>query len=157
MKIELRKAHYSKALSDETPAYSADIYVDGKRRGNVVNHGQGGEDIIYPPKLGAELEAYAKTLPDVDTGDGDPPLPCSAGLLLVQLLEDHLVAAELRRKLRKRTMWLAKDGVLYVGDCNTAGVAQLRSVGCKVLNDLPFDEALVLFKKYAEPEPARSR
>jgi hypothetical protein len=155
MKIELRKVHYSAALSDETPAYSADIYVDGKRRGNVVNHGHGGQDVIYPPALGEELEAYAKTQPDVDCGEGDPPLPCSADLLLVELLEDHLVAAELRRKLRKRTLFLRGE-VLYqtrgmVGPtCSTPPAAV-------VLNDLPFDEALVLFKKYAEQAPERAR
>jgi hypothetical protein len=148
MKIELRKVHYSKALSDETPAYSADVYVDGKKRGTAANHGTGGQDDIYPPSLRDELEAYAKTLPPMDSSD-EPGLyprdrmPWSADLVLAQALEDHLVAAELRRQLRTRTLFL-RDGVLYQA---RQKYAVLNAV---VLNCLPFERALELFKKYAE-------
>jgi hypothetical protein len=155
MKIGLRKVHYSKALSDESPAYSADIWIDGRKRGHVENHGTGGNDNIYPPQLRDELEAYAKTQPPLDLGDGGAPMKPDADLLLVVALEHHLMAAELRRKLRKLTMWRTKDGVIYQAKCTLAGVEQLRSVGCTVLNDLPFDEALAIFRRDAEQAPAR--
>ena len=50
MKLELRKVSWSKALSEETPAYSAQVWIDGKYFCDVSNHGTGGCDCQYPPK-----------------------------------------------------------------------------------------------------------
>lgn len=52
-KIELRKAKESKSLSEETPAYTAEVWVDGTHFCDVSNHGQGGPDMQHPPRASA--------------------------------------------------------------------------------------------------------
>lgn len=42
MKIELKNMEYSERLSEETCAFSADLYVNGKKAGVAKNEGKGG-------------------------------------------------------------------------------------------------------------------
>lgn len=68
MKIELKKIEYSARLSEETNAFSADLYIEGKKAGITSNRGHGGPtDYHGINKEGDELirkaEAYCKTLP----------------------------------------------------------------------------------------------
>lgn len=42
MKLELRNVHFSERMSDETNCFSATVYVNGKRVGEVENRGCGG-------------------------------------------------------------------------------------------------------------------
>jgi hypothetical protein len=44
MKIELRKISFNERMSEETNCYAADLYVDGKKVGEVGNDGHGGCD-----------------------------------------------------------------------------------------------------------------
>jgi hypothetical protein len=48
MKIEVRNLKHSPSLSEETNAYTATIYVDGKRAIDASNHGTGGPDMYRP-------------------------------------------------------------------------------------------------------------
>lgn len=48
MKIEVRNLKHSASLSEETHAYTATIYVDGKPAFNASNHGTGGPDMYHP-------------------------------------------------------------------------------------------------------------
>jgi hypothetical protein len=48
MKIELRKLRIAKGLSQETTAYSAEIWIDGERAFLASNHGTGGCDLFVP-------------------------------------------------------------------------------------------------------------
>ncbi len=65
MKVELRKVKYSAALSEETAAFTADVYVDGKKVGTASNHGTGGSNDIHwtDRAAGGAFAAYLKTLP----------------------------------------------------------------------------------------------
>jgi hypothetical protein len=47
MKIELRRITYNAALSQETSAYSADIYIDGQLAFHARNQGTGGADFFH--------------------------------------------------------------------------------------------------------------
>ncbi|MDF7815282.1 hypothetical protein [Hymenobacter sp. YC55] len=42
MKLELKKVSFSPSLSDETNAFTADVYIDGVKRATAENHGTGG-------------------------------------------------------------------------------------------------------------------
>jgi len=69
MKIELKSIKTYPALSEETTAYSATVYIDGKRAFAAKNDGRGGSDSFSPfkasgYKLIQEAEEYAATLPD---------------------------------------------------------------------------------------------
>lgn len=141
MRIELRKVHYSKALSQETAAFTADIWVDGKKRGDVRNDGGGGANLIHPRELEGEIAAYAATLPP--TSFYGMLSPQNAATVLGDALDTFLAARELRTKLRRQCVFTTTDGKLY----SVKGTARpaYKDIA-KVLNELPFDEALELYK-----------
>lgn len=45
--LELRGVKWAKYLSEETPAYQASLYLDGKKVANVDNEGHGGPDRVH--------------------------------------------------------------------------------------------------------------
>jgi hypothetical protein len=49
MRIALTKIHYSRTLSDETPAFTAVVTIDGNEVASVKNSGHGGADEFGPP------------------------------------------------------------------------------------------------------------
>lgn len=82
--IELRSIDLHVGLSEETPAYTAKIHVDGEHFADVSNRGHGGCDMQYAPrgkesgfhdrleKLKARIEAFTAVLGrDIDVGDED--------------------------------------------------------------------------------------
>lgn len=143
MKIELRKvAHYPR-MSQETEAFNADVYVNGVKRGTVENDGHGGPNMIHPHTLEAEIEAYAKTLPPDVSEYGE--LPYSADFLISTILEEHLLQKELTRRLKKNTIFV-KDGKCYV----MKAPARPRQAVAHILNDLPIEEAVKLYKQFAK-------
>lgn len=60
MKLELKSIQYNAALSEETYAYSAKLYADGKHVADVANRGHGGCDEQYWRDHSARqaIEAY---------------------------------------------------------------------------------------------------
>lgn len=144
MKIELKKVHYSKALSQETSAFTAEIWVDGKKRGDARNDGHGGMTLVNPPTLAREIDAYARTLPPLPPSDGIPmELPMDSDILLGDLLNEHLLAKDLKSALKRKVLFTMDDGKLYQVK---AGTRPSNPRVVKVLNDLPFEEALTLYK-----------
>jgi hypothetical protein len=71
-------------------------------------------------------------------------LSVDADFLMSILIEDWLTARDLTRKLKRSIIFTAQNGKLY-----TSKVRPTRDV-VKILNDLPFDEALTLYKSAAE-------
>ncbi len=151
MKIELRNVKHSPSLSQETAAYTADVWVNGVKRGTARNQGTGGADEIHPYSLEQELDAYAKTLPLEkspwqDNGK-DVFLPVTAELLLGAALDRALEGKRLQRMLKTKTV-LVRGGKCYT--VKTAPGAQLSlKPGDEVLNGLPFEEALTKYLKAA--------
>ena len=65
MKLSLRKVKYYAELSEETPCYTAERYMDGKKVATVKNDGCGGSTDVYytegwQSKSAQKLEEYAK-------------------------------------------------------------------------------------------------
>jgi len=48
--MELRKVKHFNELSQETMAFSAQLWVDGKHIADISNNGEGGSNNIYPAK-----------------------------------------------------------------------------------------------------------
>ena len=116
MKLELKKISFSEALSDETNAFTADVYIDGVKRATASNHGQGGptsvdayaklrkspegDQAYFAERKGNQVfidqyEAWAKTQPDVESevpGWGKFNLPRSLEADVDLLLEQWLKA-----------------------------------------------------------------
>jgi len=69
-KVELKRVKFFEPMSEETNAFVADLYINGKKVGYVKNDGQGGPNDYHgntkeDNQLIAEVEAYCKTLPKV--------------------------------------------------------------------------------------------
>lgn len=88
MKLELKKVSFSEALSQETNAFTADVYIDGVKRATAENDGHGGNtnvsayakprqspegDAAYLKERNAnrvftdQYEAWAKQQPPIET------------------------------------------------------------------------------------------
>lgn len=112
MKIELKKLKVAEHLSEETTAYTADVYIDGKCVGYAKNNGQGGETDIYcnhpsdSPLHGLLNQAieWAKTQPPYSEGGGNP-LPMTLDFYLDLMVYDVLIAkAEAKEQARMKKL-----------------------------------------------------
>lgn len=70
MKLELKAISYNAGLSEETHAYSANLYLDGKKVAVVSNHGHGGCDNQQWLDKAAEakITAHFAAMPKEATG-----------------------------------------------------------------------------------------
>jgi hypothetical protein len=66
--LELKSIKVAEKLSEETYCFTANLYYKGKKIGEVSNRGCGGCNDLHlqDNSLYAEIEAYAKSLPEVD-------------------------------------------------------------------------------------------
>lgn len=69
MKLQLKNVHFSERLSQETNAFAADVYFEGKKFATAENDGHGGQTLVRPlsNKLDVFKEAneYVKELPEI--------------------------------------------------------------------------------------------
>lgn len=100
MKIELRRINHNPRLSEETNAYTAEIWIDGERAFDARNQGQGGCDLYR--QIGrwteAEVNAWLKA---------NRPIRPFQGLTLEHDLEAEvgdLLAYELEYRRLKRLL-----------------------------------------------------
>lgn len=140
MKIELRRFSHSPRLSHETVAFAADVYVDGVKRGTAENEGQGGPNSIHPLALHLEIDAYAKTLPPCEAYGAT--LSYDADFLMSTIVQNVLVEKDLTKALKKKTLFVL-GGKVYEMKLPHRPKAEEKAT---VLNDLPFPEALKLYK-----------
>ena len=172
MKLELKNIKHTSWASEETHCYQASLYVDGKPVAIVSNDGRGGADRDYRhPTFKEESEAsgvqpyafgYRAKMAEVhEYFDGLPPSPFSYegadGVMihdsLPQTLEfwccdqvnDWLSARELKSKLKKEFLFQFADKVGVFAHKTRPS----RAHKATILNDLPFDEALAIWKATA--------
>ncbi len=102
MNITLKNCKLALSLSEETIAFTADLYVDGVKTGYASNHGTGGPTGYYATPAQRErlskAEAYALTLPAHSYGDFTVP---SSLELVIDLLVDGEVKKKEAKKLEK--------------------------------------------------------
>lgn len=169
MKIELKNFKCSKFASQETLCFEASVYIDGKPEGTVSNSGTGGSNLFHPYETGVRIQRYAETLPPIPPEDlpfeADTPMAMHADMLISKLCEDIMASKDLKHLIGSSVVWVAADGRVYqtrginktvMGQLATAGVDAMRKVAgiqneskAILLNTLPFDEALALFKKHS--------
>src|SRR5262245_54187193 len=124
--IELRKVSHTLSLSEETPAYTAQVWVDGKHFCDATNHGTGGPDMHYPvgKMNGAEVDRavdalnkrIAETYPPCTYDDEgtEHSFPRTLELVCHELLEQRRIDAEVNRLLKANVMWLRGDKVFRI-------------------------------------------
>ncbi len=164
-KIELKNIKVHLGLSEETPAYTAKLYVDSAHFADVKNDGHGGNDYVYPPlkknsRVGAihfdneelkHLEALiAATYPSHKFGDG-MTLEASLEGVCHDLVWKHVDERNLRSRL-SRTVFTLEDGKIftYKGKKTDASMDNLQTKKPEaiILNRLPFNEASDLITHY---------
>ena len=152
MKIELKNVKYSDFASHETHCFEAVIYIDGKRAGTVENDGQGGCNFYHPREVEEALRAHAKTLPKVHYREHE--FDQDADTIIADLLVQHLYTKDLKRALNKRILFVTNDGVLRetfnlerqkMESILASPSVKTQLKAQKILNLLPFDEALSLY------------
>ena len=84
MKVELKNVKIAEFLSEETTAFTASVYIDGKRAGSVENHGTGGNNNVFLEKEYRQPFAdYISTLPP------EPPMADYPELGSLDINEDY--------------------------------------------------------------------
>jgi hypothetical protein len=93
MIIELRRFTTNARLSQETTAFAADVWVDGKKVGTAENNGHGGNTLVrLDPAVRALVEAHGKTL-----------VPAEYSFVSgTEWVVDQLVEAEIQKREDKK-------------------------------------------------------
>lgn len=164
MKIELRNVKHAAFASEETDCFTATVYLDGKRVGEVSNAGKGGCNEYHPHELEKRLNEYAKTLPQTDIGcdvggSGSPVMiEQDADTVIGTLLHDWMLRRDLTRALSRKVLFtrpgqtsvyetkaLKKETIAHaIGPNHARTLEQFKAD--RILNCLPFDEALTIYR-----------
>ena len=108
MKIELKKIAFYERMSEETNAFTADIYVNGVKTGYAKNDGQGGCTFIHAYEgkslLLHEAETYAEALPPIQVtfADKTHSMKMNLEMLVDNLFEEYITTKERGKFLKKR-------------------------------------------------------
>jgi hypothetical protein len=102
MKVELRKFTHSPALSRETIAFTADLYIDGEKVGRAMNDGGGGSNhLTMPLEYHKKLNDHTAALPPHKSNEyGEFPMDTD---LFISLLAEDMIA-------RKDNLRIVKKG-----------------------------------------------
>lgn len=146
-RVELRNVTHNK-LPQKTAEFKADVFIDGIKAGDVRNNGCGGCDLFHPPALLFALNGIALGEPALIADWGT--MPCDAEILIARLLDTWLSERDLRRLLKSKVLW--HDGTAIWQTPRISTIPRLEAIakeraatGVRVLNLMPFPEALALF------------
>lgn len=102
--VELRKFKHSPSLSQETEAFTADLYLDGRKAAHVSNHGTGGSNSIHFI-LGADREDFKEFLkaqpPEPNPYDPQKPFEMNEDLFIGLLVEKLLKEKEEQKQAKR--------------------------------------------------------
>ena len=154
MKLELKNIKHTSWASEETHCYQASLYVDGKPVAIVSNDGHGGADRYYDhPKFKGgksawcdkmqEVHEYFKSLPNIPSEWCADGLPQKLEYWCAEQVDDWLSARELKSRLKKQFLFQFADKVGVFAHKTRPS----RAHKATILNDLPFDEALAIWKE----------
>lgn len=164
-KIELKNISTNSRLSEETLCYSAKLYVDGKFFAHVGNRGCGGcdEQHLAEGFTYADLKALndriGESYPEetYDLGQGKKgSYKKNLETICSEIVADHMTAKDLQKILKRTVAFVTLDNKLMTfpkiaPDQKPRYVEHARKTNptAKILNDMPFAEALALYKKTA--------
>ena len=161
MKLELKAIKHTEWASEETHCYQASLFVDGKPVAIVSNDGHGGCDREYDhPKCKVDYRAtmkavheYFKSLPNEPSEWSEDGFAQTLEGWCGDQVNDWLSTKELKRKFKSHVVYQLKGtGALYQTKYHptvTKGewvVDRKEAHTRRILNDMPFDEALALWR-----------
>ncbi len=96
MRVEVKSVKIIKAMSEETVCFTASLYIDGKRRGEVLNRGHGACHDWSDLQARDEVERYAKTLPPKRFPEewGGGTYQPDADAIIDELIDAHMLKQE---------------------------------------------------------------
>ena len=146
-KLTLKKLNTAPHLSEETVAFTADLYVDGKKAFHVSNRGNGGPNLYTPydnaPTL-FQLEAWAQKT----TGETFEALDMIVGKIADQMEQEKM----LKRSFKNQVLMIYGDKMFgwKFKKSDPRSLASIRTIIDKqypnaiVLNDMPIEKATEL-------------
>ncbi len=123
MNIELKNIQVNERMSEETNAFTATLYINGKKVGYAKNHGIGGPtDYAADPfhdqeanKLIQEAEKWCQQLPPEKSDFSDMSLPMDLEFYLDILVEKFLLEKDSKKKTKRMaTHILFGDKLRYI-------------------------------------------
>lgn len=124
MKLEVKNIKHARFLSEETNAFSADLYADERKIATCSNDGKGGctniqplysviekQRVFYREQL-AKAEAFAKTLPGVESQFSKKPLAMNLEFFVDLEVEKDLSKSEVKRVLKSLDKKCLKEIVI---------------------------------------------
>ena len=169
MKLQLKAIKHTEWASEETHCYQASLYIDGKPVAIVSNDGHGGCDRDYDhPKFKGDYRAtmkavheYFKSLPNTDACNLFPDgMAQQLEYWCADQVNEFLSSRELKRKFKSHVLVQLKykEGIFQIA--NNSNMATRHPTVTKgewiidkqagetrrILNDMPFDEALAIWK-----------
>ena len=113
----LKKVKIFNGMSEETIAFTADVWFDGKLIGHADNHGTGGNNNVTPANNWREVEPFeewCQSLPSVPSDvDGLGDLTMSSDFLLSLWIGDLAEEKEMRRLCKNKVIVKCTDGEMY--------------------------------------------
>lgn len=136
MNIELKSIKQFPSLSEETNAFTANLYIDGKKAAYVKNDGQGGSTSYLAESkevwdLIKRAENYCKSLPDKhypkDEYSEGFSIKMNLETYIDDLLEAHLHKKELE-KVEKKVLKDMEKGIVFGKPNDFSWIVQTFSV-----------------------------
>ena len=118
MKIELKKIAFYERMSEETNAFTCDVYVNGIKTGYAKNDGQGGSTYIHSYEgkslLLHEAESYAEAQPPIQVtfANHTHPIKVTLDLLIDKMVEEH-VKAKLNKNFEKKIQKACEVSIVW--------------------------------------------
>jgi hypothetical protein len=157
MNITIKNLKVAEFASHETLCFKCTVYVDGKRAFTAENQGQGGCNFYHPVKgqtyaIVKKAEAYAAT---VETEFDFEQLD----ILLDGLISTGQIENDVKKILKKVAFFDGTNIRTFKAPANQLGLkgepSTYRDLIAKkyptaiILNDLPLDEAVALYRSAA--------
>jgi len=119
MKIDLKNIRYSASLSEETNAFTADVYIDGAKAAIAANRGHGASTDIAPLSeesrdLIARAEQWCKTLPPdkLELNGEEVSFPVNLESYIDALIDDYVNDKNLK-SFRRKMAKAAETGIIF--------------------------------------------
>ena len=167
--IELKNIKVHLGLSEETYAYTAVLYVDGKKAVEISNQGHGGCDRQLPVngQSVSQINDWCKaTMPKWSlseaqaggvVGATEKEFETDLEMWCHHQVNDHLTLRDMKRGMRTKALYIKNDEgqLMEMGfkgarkyDPRLADLVRQQNPDAIVLNELPIAKALELYKAH---------
>lgn len=170
-RITLTSLKVSSFASHESWCFEAKVCFDGKAIATSYNSGEGGCTFIHAldgkGKMLEEAEAFAKTLPALESQFNDPKtgkkmmhdmdLEFLVELLVSDMQQEKKLRARFKREFPKKLLYVKNDALYGINGIDLSKAKDKTAIftGCRehngkdiiILAELPEDKAWELYKK----------